>query len=184
MTELFNTSDILTSITSDQAVIGSTGYFGDTVNEILCAIKRNNTRTLLDADKNEAYCFANDCNLRYILFLPADKQKPSFRQLTNLEELFNFLMPNFDMNNFSVNENENQAEFDLEKKAEILLGQKIKLKDKINNRIKVIVIQEVDYSSDNNDSSDTYLNCYSLEDLFSNYDVQINGKFVPFGIEG
>ena len=54
---------------------------------------------------------------------------------------------------------------------------------KITKRIRVMVIQSVEYSSDSSDNSNVYLNCFSLNELFNTYEIQINDEWVPFGVK-
>lgn len=170
MNNLFDKKDILTIATADKAEIGTKGYFGDSVLDLVKKIDRNDERELISVNIDETYCFENSSGLDYLFFLPADKVKKSYRALESLEELFDFIYQDDDVYN--------QTE-----KAQILVGKKIVLKDKINKRIRVMVIQSVEFSSDSNDNSNVYLNCFSLNELFNTYVIQIKNEWVPFGIE-
>ena len=46
-----------------------------------------------------------------------------------------------------------------------------------------MVIQSVEFSEDSDDNSNVYLNCFSLNELFNTYEIQIKGEWVPFGIK-
>lgn len=171
MNGLFNKKDVLTGITADQAVKGDKGYFGGSLRTIAYNVEQDNVHRLCDINEDETSCFTDEEGLDYLFFLPADKVKKSCRALESFEELFDFLMPNWDGN------------FDQYEQAKVLIGTKIVLKDKITKRIRVMVIQSVEFSSDSSDSSNVYLNCFSLNELFGQFEIQINNEWVPFGIK-
>lgn len=173
MSNLFDKRDILTVATADQAVVGTKGYFGGGLCTIAYNVERNDVHRLCAVNEDETSCFTDDEGLDYLFFLPADKVKKSCRALESFEELFDFLMPNTFM----------EVDFDQCEKAKVLIGTKIVLKDKITKRIRVMVIQSVEFSSDSSDNSNVYLNCFSLNELFNTFVIQINDKWVPFGIE-
>lgn len=171
MTDLFDTKDLLTVATVDQAELNTKGYFGDNLSTLIEKVKLGRVEILADIIPDVTYCFKSNNNLHHAFFLPADKVKGSCRALESFEELFDFLMPNWDGN------------FDQCEKAKLLIGTKIVLKDKILKRIRVMVIQSVEFSSDSNDNSNVYLNCFSLNELFNTYEIQINDEWVPFGVK-
>lgn len=174
MSDLFDKRDILTVVTADQAVKGDRGYFGDTLTELATNVEHGEVHVLAkiyDEDFTLYPFKGNHRGRNFALFLPADKVKKSCRALESFEELFEFLMPNCDGN------------FDQCEKAKLLIGTKIVLKDKITKRIRVMVIQSIEFSSDSSDNSNVYLNCFSLNELFNTYEIQIKDEWVPFGIE-
>lgn len=172
MSDLFNKEDVLTGITADQAVVGTKGYFGGGLRTIAYNVEQGNVHRLCAINEDETSCFTDEEGLDYLFFLPANKVKKSCRALESFEELFDFLLPNCD-----------KANFDQCLQAKLLIGAKIVLKDKITKRIRVMVIQSVEFSSDSSDNSNVYLNCFSLNELFNTYEIQMNDKWVPFGIE-
>jgi len=171
MDKLFDSKDILTVATADQAELNTKGYFGDNLSTLIEKVKLSRVEILTDVIPDVTYCFKSNNNLHHAFFLPADKVKKSCRALESLDELFDFFYP-------SKNDVYNQIE-----KAEILVGKEIVLKDKITKRIRVMVIQSVEFSSDSSDNSNVYLNCFSLNELFNTFVIQINDKWVPFGVE-
>ena len=182
MSDLFDKRDILTGITADQAVKGDKGYFGGCLRTIAYNVEQDNVHRLCDINEDETSCFIDEEGLDYLFFLPADKVKKSCRALESFEELFDFLMPNCDRNHL-YDVNGKKVNFDQCLQAKLLIGTKIVLKDKITKRIRVMVIQSVEFSSDSSDNSNVYLNCFSLNELFGQFVIQINDKWVPFGIE-
>lgn len=172
MTELFNVKDLLTVATADQAEINTKGYFGDNLSNLIEKVRQGKVEILTDVIPDVTYCFESNNDLHYVFFLPIDKVEKPYRALESLDELFNLF---YSCSSDSVY---NQTE-----KAEILVGRKIVLKDKILKRIRVMVIQSVEFSEDSNDNSNVYLNCFSLNELFNTYEIQVNDEWVPFGIE-
>lgn len=99
MTDLFNTKDLLTVATVEQAEINTKGYFGDNLSDLIEKVRLGKVETLTDVMPNDAYCF--ECNYNddsyYIFFLPEDKVKkkvkePVYRPIKTIDELFNFLI--------------------------------------------------------------------------------------------
>lgn len=185
MNDLFDKSDVLTTLTRKHVKVGNRGYFGNTLTELATDVEHGQYHVLAkiyDEDSTLYPFKGNHYGRKFALFLPADKVKKSCRALESFEELFDFLMPNCNTN-FLYGEDGKKIDFDQCEKAKVLIGTKIVLKDKITKRIRVMVIQSVEFSSDSSDNSNVYLNCFSLNELFNTYEIQINDEWVPFGIE-
>lgn len=182
MTDLFNKKDILTIATADQAEVGTKGYFGDNLNTLIEKVKLGRVEILTDVIPDVTYCFQTNNALHHAFFLPIDKVEKPYRALESFEELFDFLMPNCDRNHL-YDVDGKKVNFDQCEKAKVLIGTKIVLKDKILKRIRVMVIQSVEFSEDSDDNSNVYLNCFSLNELFNTYEIRIKDEWVPFGIE-
>lgn len=182
MTELFDVKDLLTVATADQAEINTKGYFGDNLSTLIEKVKLGRVEILADILPDVTYCFQSNNNLHHAFFLPIDKVEKPYRALESFEELFDFLMPNCDTR-FVYGVDGKKIDFNQYEQAKVLIGTKILLKDKITKRIRVMVIQSVEFSSDSSDSSNVYLNCFSLNELFGQFEIQINNEWVPFGIK-
>jgi len=169
MTNLFNKEDVLTCIDAEQVKLGTPGYFGYGLQDLITAVKENDFHVLSDVDQQTLHCFKASDNCYYILFLPLAKvlKQRKYRPFKSISELFGFLMPGND-------------ETDNLKMVEKLLGKKIILKNPENGQFKAMFIQNIEF---NNDSSDINLNCLSLEYLFNIYKVLINDYWIPFGVE-
>ena len=179
MTKLFNIEDILTILTTDKAKIGDKGYFGDTLKDIETSVEHGEVYPLVWIDRKNlsVYSFKNNFfEDHFALFLPADKVKkePTYRPLKNIDELFRFLTPDFEIRN---NEKSNRY-----KKVETLLRRKITIRRKEDNFIKVMVITDICFY-DNDDNNDIYLNGDLLKYLFCKYEILRNGEWQPFGIK-
>ena len=171
MTELFDVKDLLTVATADQAEINTKGYFGDNLSTLIEKVKLGRVEILADVIPDVTYCFQSNNALHHAFFLPVDKVEKPYRALESLDELFDFFYPCSSDGVYKQTE-----------KAKILVGRKIVLKDKILKRIRVMVIQSVEFSEDSDDNSNVYLNCFSLNELFNTYEIQIKNEWVPFGI--
>lgn len=184
MTDLFNKSDILTSITADQAKIKSLGYFGDTLSNLVTAISEHRIKTLTDIDTSKAYCFGTNDNRQYILFLPIDKVKKtySYRPIANIDELLELLVPDLDVSDVCDSAG-NDDEIIRYKKAELLLGKKITIREKQGACTNVVIIQSVDFYGDSDSGADIYINNNPLNFMFEAYKILIDGEFVPFGVK-
>lgn len=67
MTKLFDVKDLLTIATADQAVVGTKGFFGDSVLDLVKKIDRNDERELISVNIDETYCF-DSSGLAYLFF--------------------------------------------------------------------------------------------------------------------
>ena len=172
MDKLFDSKDILTVATADQAVVGTKGYFGDNLVNLIADVRQGKVETLTDVTPDVTYCFQSNNALHHAFFLPADRVEKPYRALESIDELFDFFYSSG-----------SDGVYKQTKKAKILVGRKIVLKDKILKRIRVMVIQSVEFSEDSDDNSNVYLNCFSLNELFNTYEIQIKGEWVPFGIK-
>ena len=173
MNDLFNRKDILTIATADQAEINTKGYFGDSVLDLIKKIDRNDVRELISVNIDETYCFENSSGLNYLFFLPADRienkvKEPVYRPIKTIDELFNFLIPDFDADTDTYNTYE---------KVDVTLLKVYELKDKLTGNICYRRFSQI-YISDNYIRLDEF----NLEHLFKIYEIKKDGEFVPFGI--
>ena len=175
MTDLFNRKDILTIATADKAVIGTKGFFGDNLNNIIDAVKQNKIRTLSYVDMLATYNFWSNEEMNYMFFLPLDKvnkvnnvknKEPVYRPIKTIEELFNFLIPYFDADIHDTYE-----------KAELTLRRMYELKSKQTGNICYKRFSQIYISDDY-----IRLDEFNLEHLFKIYEIKKDGGFVPFGI--
>ena len=182
--KLFDRADVLTGLEAEQAVLGMPGYFGNTVSDLVLAISKHDVRELASIDQEEAYCFKNNSDKHYILFLPLGRVKKTYtyRPIANLEELLEFLVPDLDANAVCDRAG-NDDEIIRYKKAELLLGKKITIREKEGAYTNVLIIDRVDFYGDSDTGNAIYINGSSLDFLFEGYKILIDGKFVPFGVK-
>lgn len=170
MTDLFDTKDLLTVATVDQAEINTKGYFGDNLSNLIEKVRQGRVEILIDVIPDVTYCFQSNNNLHHAFFLPADKVKnkePTYRPFNCLDDLFNFLMPDFNAYTYNTYE-----------KAELIICRMYELKDKLTGNICYRRFSQI-YLSDNYIRLDEY----NLEHLFKTYEIKKDGEFVPFGIK-
>lgn len=182
--KLFNKEDVLTCIDAEQAVLGMPGYFGDTVSDLVHAISQHDVSELSGVAQEEAYCFKNNSDKHYILFLPLGRVKKTYtyRPIANLEELLEFLVPDLDANAVCDSAG-NDDEIIRYKKAELLLGKKITIREKDGAYTNVLIIDRVDFYGDSDTGNAIYINGSPLNFLFESYKILIDGKWVPFGVK-
>ena len=172
MTDLFDVKDLLTVATADQAEINTKGYFGDNLSTLIEKVKLGRVEILADVIPDVTYCFKSNNDLHYIFFLPADRVKnkvkePVYRPIKTIDELLNFLIPDFDADTYDTYE-----------KAELTLRRMYELKGKLTGIICYRRFSQI-YLTDNYIKLDQY----SLEDLFKIYEIKKDGEFVPFGVK-
>ena len=183
--ELFKKEDVLTNITADKAVIGTLGYFGDTLSDLHTAIAHRAVTTLSSVDQARAYCFkTNNDRDQYTLFLPLGRVKKTYtyRPIANLEELLEFLVPDLDANAV-CNSAGNNDEISRYEKAKLLLGKQITLREKQGAYTNVLIIDRVDFYGDSDAGEDIHINNNPLNFLFEAFKILIDGKWVPFGVK-
>lgn len=167
--KLFNKEDVLTGITADQAVVGTKGFFGDSLPALIDNIKRNDVRTLTDIIKNTLYCFEVENNQYRAFFLPGERvMVPTYRPLRSIDELFDFMLPDYA-----------GADYTTDEKVEKLLGQRYTIKNKIDGTLKQHILSFLNIRTDGT----LLLDFVDLDSLFENYEFKRGDKFVPFGIE-
>ena len=172
MTELFDVKDLLTVATAEQVVVGTKGYFGDNLSTLIERVRQGKVEILTDTIPDVTYCFKSNNDLNYVFFLPADKVKekvkePVYRPIKTIDELFNFLIPDFDADTYNTYE-----------KVDVTLLKIYELKDKLTGNICYRRFSQI-YLSDNY----IRLDGYNLEHLFKYYEIKKDGEFVPFGIK-
>ena len=176
MNDLFNRKDILTIATADKDVIGTKGFFGDNLNNIIDAIKQNKIRTLSYVDMLATYNFWSNEEMNYMFFLPLDKvnkvnnvknKEPVYRPIKTIDELFNFLIPYFDADIHDTCE-----------KAELTLRRMYELKSKRTGNMCYKRFSQLCLTKE----GDIILDGYDLKHFFKNYEIKKDGEFVPFGI--
>lgn len=171
MDKLFDTKDLLTVATVDQAEINTKGYFGDNLSTLIEKVKLGRVETLTDVIPDVTYCFESNNDLHYGFFLPADKvkekvKKPVYRPIKTIDELFNFLVPSVTADNYNT--------FD---KVDIISCTLFELKGKNSGYIYFRKFSRI-YSSNNA----IVLDDCSLEYYFQNYEIKKDGEWVPFGV--
>lgn len=172
MTDLFDTKDLLTVATADQAVVGTNGYFCDGLHSLAIKIRQSDIGTLASVNANETYCFKSNNGASYMFFLPADRVKnkePVYRPIKTIDELFSFLVPSI------ANGKGSYSTLD---KVGVIFSSVFELKGKNSGYIYFRKFSRI-YSSNNA----IVLDDCSLEHYFNNYEIKKDGEWQPFGIK-
>lgn len=173
MTNLFDKTDVFTIVTAEQVKVGDKGYFGNSWLDLQNAIKNNYLASISTIFTGRCDCFMNNAESTiYGLFLPEDKVKnkvkePVYRPIKTIDELFNFLIPDFEA-----------VSYDTYEKAVLTLLRIYELKSKQTGNICYRRFSQL-YLSDNYIRLDEY----NLEHLFNNFEIKKDDEFVPFGIK-
>lgn len=106
----------------------------------------------------------------------------TYRPIANIDELLDFLVPDLDTNAV-CDSSGNNDEIIRYKKAELLLGKKITLREKQGAYTNIVIIQSVDFYGDSDAGEDICINNNPLNFMFEAYKILIDGEFVPFGVK-
>ena len=110
--KLFDSKDILTVATADQAVVGTKGYFGDNLVNLIADVRQGKVETLTDVTPDVTYCFESNNDLHYIFFLPADRVKNKvkvYRPIKTIDELYNFLVSSVVVDDYNNRETKKES---------------------------------------------------------------------------
>lgn len=172
MDKLFDTKDLLTVATVEQAEVGTKGYFGDNLSNLIERVKLGKVETLTDVIPDVTYCFRSNSELHYIFFLPADRieekvKEPVYRPIKTIDELFSFLLPSVPEDDYNT--------FD---KIGIISCTLFELKGKNSGYIYYKKFTSIRVTDDG-----IVLDAFTLDHYFENYEIKQNGEWVPFGIK-
>lgn len=173
MTDLFDTKDLLTVATVAQAVIGTKGYFGDNLSNLIEKVRQGKVETLTDVIPDVTYCFESNNDLHYVFFLPADRVKnevkePVYRPIKTIDELYNFLVSSVVVDDYN-----NTLD-----KVGVIFSSVFELKGKNSGYIYFRKFSRI-YSTNNA----IVLDDCTLEHYFNNFEIKKDGEWQPFGIE-
>lgn len=175
----FDEKDLIMWSNCDQAKIGEKYYFAYTLDDMKDKVKRGVIRKLISADfHNYAYTFCSDGLTCYPCILPVDKvieEEPEkkYRPCKTIKEFYRVVMNDLPPLNMVV---ESDFIYDL-------IDRDIHLRSKKTGTKYYSSIRSI--SEDVNgyiNVSITSTNYLSFDELFSNYEIEINGEWKPFGI--
>lgn len=172
MNDLFNRKDILTIATADKAVIGTKGFFGDNLVNLIADVRQGKVETLTDVTPDVTYCFESNNDLHYIFFLPTDRVKNKvkvYRPIKTIDELYNFLVSSVVV----VDDYNNTLD-----KVGVIFSSVFELKGKNSGYTYFRKFSRI-YSTNNA----IVLDDCSLEYYFQNFEIKKNGEWVPFGVK-
>lgn len=172
----FDEKDLITWVNREKAVIGNEYYFGDSLNTIKNSIKTGNKTRLDDIINNTFICtFKNNCECYYSCILPVDAVKgheKTYRACKTVKDFYELV------SNSQCKMDEEECIYRLisdfivhfrNKNTGTEYYSSIRSISKFEDvGIKILLAQKY------------YL---SFNDIFNNYEVEINDKWQPFGVE-
>lgn len=171
----FDKKDLITWANRDKAVIGNWYYFGDTIDHLKFKIQEADTYKLVAILNNSFIStFKNYCNHYYPCILPADavkdkniEPKKKYRPCRTIQEFYELV--------FNTKSKDEERFY-----IDGLLGTPIYLRGKYQNEFYTILTQI-------NIIDGKYLivlngAMFSFNELFNNFEIEINGEWKPFGI--
>lgn len=169
----FDEKDLITWANRDKAVIGNEYYFSDSLNDLRIKIKDTIPVTLISIDKNHLTLTFKDEHLTwYACILPAnkviDESEKKHRACKNIRELHNLV------NDCKRDIGDNVCIDELIGKCIIHYRSKNTGRE-FYSLITSIIKHEDGYL--------VYFEIgYFLSELFDNFEIEINGKWQPFGV--
>lgn len=168
----FDEKDLITWSNREKAVIGNEYYFADDLDSVKGKIKKEEVGKLISINDNYvATTFENSGNsYLYACILPVDavKEEKKYRACRTIQELYELVT------NFKSKMSEEECICDL-------IGTTIHFKGKYQNEFYTMITQIRII----NDRHLIGLNgaTFSFNELFNNFEIEINGEWKPFGVE-
>lgn len=180
----FDEKDLITWSNKDKAVIGAWYYFSDSIDNLKIKIQEADTYELKAIiDNSFVGTFKNHCNYYYPCILPAyavkdskPKKKKNYRPCKTIKEFYEAV------NNYGSDSFPNKY-FTDEHFMYNLLGTDIHFRSRSTYVEYYSTIVSI-CKKDNTDirvlfRGKSYL---SFEQIFTSYEIELNGKWLPFGI--
>lgn len=167
----FDEKDLITWVNRHDVKVGDKGYFGHSIAYLKANIKANHVHELVNISDETHCCFKYfdiDDVRAYGFFLPVDAVKEEkYRPCKTIQELYE-LVTNL------------KSKMSEEECVHELLGTPIYFRGKYQNEFYAIITQI-------NIIDSKYLlvlngAMFSFKELFNNYEIEINGEWLPFGV--
>lgn len=170
----FNEEDLITWANKEKAIIGNEYYFADDLDSMKGKIKKEVVCKLIGINDTEvATTFKNSGNsYLYACILPVDavKEEKKYRPCESLREFYRVVMNEVP----TLNMVEDDIIYDL---MDSIIH--IRNKSSIEFHLNINGISTDLDGTKNVLIGNTYL---SFKDLFDNSEIEINGKWLPFGV--
>lgn len=172
----FDKKDLITWVNCDTAVPGKVYYFSNTLYGMQNRIKTNSVHTLIRVEKSlidTPFVFENDIGECYTACaLPVElvKEEKTYRPCRTVQELYNLI--------FNI-----KSKADTEFYMSELLGADIHFRNKKRGIEYFTTISTI--TKDSTDCVRVFLpleGYLSFTDLFNKYEIEVEGKFKPFGV--
>ena len=172
----FDKKDLITWVNCDKAIVGEKYYFSNTVHGMQYRIKNNSVHALIRVDESlidNPFVFENDIGECYsACALPVDsvKEEKTFRPCKTIREFYELVF-------------NTKSKADYKFYFEELLGTIIHFKSKETGIEYFTTISTI--TKDSTDCIRVFLSLegyLSFADLFNKYEIEVEGKFKPFGV--
>ena len=170
----FDEKDLITWSNREKAVIGNEYYFGDYLDSMECKIKKEEVGKLIGINDNEvATPFKNSGNsYLYACILPVDavKENKTYRACRTVQELYELVF-------------NTKSKSDTEFYINELVGTVIHFKQKGFDTTCYECITGIAVYINGDIAVHIGGRNFELDELFKNYEIEINGEWLPFGVE-
>ena len=172
----FDKKDLITWANCDTAVPGKVYYFSNTVYGIQNRIKNNSVHTLIRVEKSlidTPFVFENDigeCYSACALSVESVKEEKTYRPCKTIKEFYDLIF-------------NTKSKADYQFYIEELLGAIIHFRDKKRGTEYFTTISTI--TKDSTDCVRVFLSLegyLSFADVFNKYEIEVEGKFKPFGV--
>ena len=175
----FNEKDLITWSNHDKAIIGKLYYFGYWLESIQSKIETGIGDRLVSINNNSFVdTFKNECGYHYPCILPVDAVKDiepekKYRACKNIREFYRVLLNELPPLNWNTEEDfiydliDRDIHFRSKKTGTKYYSSIRSISEDVNGYIKVLI---------------AWNNYLSFDELFSNYEIEINGEWKPVGI--
>lgn len=167
----FDEKDLITWSNRHTVKVGDKGYFGDSISDLNNNIKMGRDYKLENISDYYAQCFAESV-FRYSFFLPKDavKERKTYRACKNVQELYGlvFNCKRKTKDSFCING---------------LIGAVIHFKQKGFDTTLYKCITGIAVYINGDIAVDIGGCSFELDELFKRYKIEINGEWLPFGVE-
>lgn len=167
----FNEKDLITWSNRHNAKVGDNGYFANNITDLNKNINAGRVYELMSISDNYNWCFT-DGTFRYGFFLPVDavKEEKSYRPCRTIKEFSDLL-------DLSSPDSKNDEDYIYN-----LIAETIHIRSKSTNTEYYTSIRSI--SKDENSEIKILItrSYQSFEQIFNNFDIEVNGEWQPFGI--
>lgn len=166
----FNEKDLITWSNRHNAKVGTKGYFAVSITDLNDNIKAGKIYELEGISDENSWCFTTN-DFRYGFFLPVDaiKENKTYRVCRNVKELYELVF-------------NTKSKADPEFYINELVGTVIHFKQKGFDMTYYECITGIVVYNNGNIAVHIDGRNFELDELFKNYEIEINGEWKPFGI--
>ena len=167
----FNEKDLITWSNRHNAKVGTKGYFAVSIADLNDNIKAGKIYELEGISDENSWSFTSN-DFRYGFFLPVDavKENKTYRVCRNVKELYELIF-------------NTKCKADTEFYINELVGTVIHFRLKgFDSTVYGCITGIVEYINGNIAVHIAGRN-FALDELVKNYKIEINGKWLPFGVE-